>query len=61
MKFPRQHEIDFRFAICQDSRYVTTLKYTVKAIAAQHDLVTSFMPKPISASTLRYALPPIPL
>jgi len=26
---------------------VVTLKYTVKAIAAQHDLVASFMPKPI--------------
>jgi glutamine synthetase len=43
-----QHEIDFRY---DDALYnadkVLTLKYTVKAIAAQHDLVASFMPKPI--------------
>lgn len=43
-----QHEIDFRYAdalITADN--VLTLKYTVKAIAAQHNLVASFMPKPI--------------
>jgi len=43
-----QHEIDFRFAdalLTADN--VLTLKYTVKAIAAQHGLVASFMPKPI--------------
>jgi glutamine synthetase len=43
-----QHEIDFRFKdalVAADS--VITLKYTVKAIAAQHDLIASFMPKPI--------------
>ena len=43
-----QHEIDFRFAdalVTADN--VLTLKYTVKAIAAQHDLIASFMPKPI--------------
>ena len=43
-----QHEIDFRFddaLIAADN--VVTLKYTVKAIAAQHGLVASFMPKPI--------------
>lgn len=43
-----QHEIDFRY---DDALYnadkVLTLKYTVKAIAAQHGLVASFMPKPI--------------
>jgi glutamine synthetase len=43
-----QHEIDFRF---DDALYtadnVLTLKYTVKAIAAQHGLIASFMPKPI--------------
>jgi glutamine synthetase len=43
-----QHEIDFRFAnALQTADNVLTLKYTVKAIAAQHDLVASFMPKPI--------------
>jgi glutamine synthetase len=43
-----QHEIDFRY---DDALYnadkVLTLKYTVKAIAAQHGLVASFMPKPV--------------
>jgi glutamine synthetase len=43
-----QHEIDFRFAdALRTADHVLTLKYTVKAIAAQHDLVASFMPKPI--------------
>ena len=43
-----QHEIDFRFAdALHTADNVLTLKYTVKAIAAQHDLVASFMPKPI--------------
>jgi len=43
-----QHEIDFRFAdALRTADNVLTLKYTVKAIAAQHDLVASFMPKPI--------------
>lgn len=43
-----QHEIDFRFAdALQTADNVLTLKYTVKAIAAQHDLIASFMPKPI--------------
>ena len=43
-----QHEIDFRFAdALTTADNVLTLKYTVKAIAAQHDLVASFMPKPI--------------
>ncbi len=43
-----QHEIDFRFAdalVAADN--VVTLKYTVKAIAYQHGLIASFMPKPI--------------
>ena len=43
-----QHEIDFRFddaLVTADN--VLTLKYTIKAIAAQHDLIASFMPKPI--------------
>jgi len=43
-----QHEIDFRFAdVLRAADNVLTLKYTVKAIAAKHDLVASFMPKPI--------------
>jgi glutamine synthetase len=43
-----QHEIDFHFddaLITADK--VVTLKYTVKALAAQHNLVATFMPKPI--------------
>jgi len=43
-----QHEIDFRYddaLVTADN--VLTMKYTVKAIAHQHGLVASFMPKPI--------------
>ena len=43
-----QHEIDFRFAdALRTADNVMTMKYTVKAIAAKHDLIASFMPKPI--------------
>jgi glutamine synthetase len=43
-----QHEIDFQYAdALQTADNVLTLKYTVKAIAAQHGLIASFMPKPI--------------
>ena len=43
-----QHEIDFRFAdALKTADNVLTMKYTVKAIAAAHGLVASFMPKPI--------------
>jgi glutamine synthetase len=43
-----QHEIDFQFdEALRTADNVLTLKYTVKAIAAQHGLVASFMPKPI--------------
>jgi glutamine synthetase len=43
-----QHEIDFRFTdAIQAADKILTLKYTVKAIAASHGLVASFMPKPI--------------
>jgi glutamine synthetase len=43
-----QHEIDFRFDdALQTADNVITMKYTVKAIAAQHGLIASFMPKPI--------------
>lgn len=49
-----QHEIDFRFAdALRTADNVLTLKYTVKAIAAQHGLIASFMPKPIFGSTAR--------
>lgn len=43
-----QHEIDFHFTdALRAADNVLTLKYTVKAIAAQHGLIASFMPKPI--------------
>jgi glutamine synthetase len=43
-----QHEIDFRFAdALRAADNVQTLKYTVKAIAAQRGLIASFMPKPV--------------
>ncbi|MCP3892782.1 MAG: type I glutamate--ammonia ligase [Desulfobulbaceae bacterium] len=43
-----QHEIDFRYTdALKAADNILTLKYTVKAIAAQHGLVASFMPKPI--------------
>jgi len=43
-----QHEIDFRFDdVLRTADNVLTLKYTIKAIAAQQGLVASFMPKPI--------------
>ena len=43
-----QHEIDFHFAdALKTADNVLTLKYAVKAIAAQYGLIASFMPKPI--------------
>lgn len=43
-----QHEIDFRFAdALRAADNILTLKYAVKAIANQHGLTASFMPKPI--------------
>ncbi|MEA3351381.1 MAG: type I glutamate--ammonia ligase [Chloroflexota bacterium] len=43
-----QHEIDFRFdEALHTADNVLTMKYTVKAIAARHGLIASFMPKPI--------------
>lgn len=43
-----QHEIDFEFGdALRTADNVLTLKYTVKAIAAKHSLLASFMPKPI--------------
>lgn len=43
-----QHEIDFRFSdALKAADNVLTLKYTVKAIAAQRGLIASFMPKPV--------------
>jgi glutamine synthetase len=43
-----QHEIDFQYTdALRAADNVVTLKYTVKALAAQNDLVATFMPKPI--------------
>ncbi len=43
-----QHEIDFHYAdALRTADNVVTLKYTVKAIAYQHGLIASFMPKPV--------------
>lgn len=43
-----QHEIDFRFTdALRAADDVVTLKYTVKALAAQNGLIATFMPKPI--------------
>ena len=43
-----QHEIDFRYGdALRIADNILTLKYTVKAIAAQNGLIASFMPKPI--------------
>jgi glutamine synthetase len=43
-----QHEIDFRFAnALKAADNILTLKYAVKAIANQHGLTASFMPKPV--------------
>ncbi len=56
-----QHEIDFRFAdALKTADNVLTLKYTVKAIAAKHNLIASFMPKPIfGINGSGNALPPV--
>lgn len=43
-----QHEIDFRFSDALGAAdNVATMKYTIKALAAQDGLVATFMPKPI--------------
>jgi glutamine synthetase len=43
-----QHEIDFRYTdALRTADNVLTLKSAVKAIAAQHGLIATFMPKPI--------------
>lgn len=43
-----QHEIDFRFAnALRAADNILTLKYAVKAIAHQHGVTASFMPKPV--------------
>jgi glutamine synthetase len=43
-----QHEIDFRYANAVHSAdNAVTVKYTVRALAAAHNLYASFMPKPI--------------
>jgi glutamine synthetase len=44
-----QHEIDIRFADALTAAdNVMTLRYTIKAVAAAHDLYATFMPKPIA-------------
>jgi glutamine synthetase len=43
-----QHEIDFRFTdALRAADNVVTLKYTIRALAAQQGLIATFMPKPI--------------
>jgi glutamine synthetase len=43
-----QHEIDFRYGpALHTADNAITFKYTVKGIAAKHDLFATFMPKPI--------------
>lgn len=43
-----QHEIDFHFTdALKAADNVVTLKYTIRALAAQHGLIATFMPKPI--------------
>ena len=43
-----QHEIDFRYDNAMISAdHATTFKYVLKAIAQQHNLYATFMPKPI--------------
>jgi glutamine synthetase len=44
-----QHEIDFRYdEALKTADNATTLRFVLKAIAQQHDLHATFMPKPIS-------------
>ncbi|MGB3713640.1 MAG: type I glutamate--ammonia ligase [Candidatus Promineifilaceae bacterium] len=44
-----QHEIDFKYADAVTAAdNVMTFKYTVKAVAATHGLLATFMPKPIA-------------
>ncbi|MFW5787374.1 MAG: type I glutamate--ammonia ligase [Halanaerobiales bacterium] len=45
---PGQHEIDFKYAdALTTADRITTFKFIVKTIAAQHDLHATFMPKPV--------------
>ncbi len=45
---PGQHEIDFRYGqALTTADNAVTFRYTVKAIASEHDLYATFMPKPI--------------
>jgi glutamine synthetase len=44
-----QHEIDFRYSdALRTADNATTFKYTVKAIAQQHGMYATFMPKPMT-------------
>ena len=45
---PGQHEIDFKYAdALTTADRITTFKFVVRTIAAQHNLHATFMPKPI--------------
>jgi glutamine synthetase len=45
---PGQHEIDCRYSdAIRSADNAITLKHTVKAVAQEHDLYATFMPKPI--------------
>ncbi|HUS15041.1 MAG TPA: glutamine synthetase family protein [Chloroflexia bacterium] len=45
---PGQHEIDFEYAnALTTADSAVTFKYTLKAVAAQHGLYATFMPKPV--------------
>ncbi len=45
---PSQHEVDFKYAdILTTADNVVTFKIAVKAVAAKHGLMATFMPKPV--------------
>jgi len=45
---PSQHEIDFRYGdALRSADHAVTFKYVLKAVAQQHGLYATFMPKPI--------------
>lgn len=46
---PSQHEIDFRYAdVLRTADNIVTFRFVVKAIAMQHGLHATFMPKPVA-------------
>ena len=60
---PGQHEIDFEYAdALQTADNAITFKFTLKAIAQQHGLYATFMPKPIHGiNGSGHAHPPEPV